>query len=90
MELELVGILGMIFIILAWIPETLQNFREKGKNLNFAFVGLYFFGSAFLAYHALLLKDTVFLTLNTIATIIALFNGYLIFAYRKKVGKRKR
>ncbi|VVB57281.1 Uncharacterised protein [uncultured archaeon] len=78
---EYVGLAGMVLIILAWIPETIQNCREKGRNLNLKFVALYLFGSLFLAYHALTINDEVFLALNGLATLIALFNASLILSH---------
>ncbi len=95
MDLDYLGLLGMALILIAWLPETWQNYKEKGKNLNLKFVLLYLFGSAFLTYHAYLLNDMVFLALNAIATLIAIINGYLILANRSgktkiKKAKKKR
>ena len=89
MDLDLLGLLGMALILIAWLPETWQNYKERGRNLNLKFVLLYLFGSAFLAYHAYLINDVVFLTLNAIATLVALINGYLILANRDVVSKKK-
>ena len=89
MDFDYLGLAGLLFILIAWLPETWQNYKEKGKNLNLKFVLLYLFGSAFLTYHAWLLNDMVFLSLNAIATLIALLNGWLILANRKG-GKKKK
>lgn len=89
MELEPIGTLGMLLLVIAWIPETIQNYKEKGKNLNPKFVVLYFVGATFLAYHALLLKDLVFLALNAITAILSIFNGYLIYVNRMQKNKLK-
>lgn len=89
MDFDYLGLAGMLLILIAWLPETWQNYKEKGKNLNLKFVLLYLFGSAFLTYHAWLLNDMVFLSLNAIATLIALLNGLLILANRKAKGKKK-
>ena len=73
----------MMLILIAWVPETLQNWNERGRNLNLNFVALYLFGSFFLAFHALEINDEVFFTLNGLATLIALFNAWLFLANRR-------
>ncbi len=85
--LEYIGIAGLALLIIAWIPETLQNWREKGKNLNLKFVCLYLFGSLFLAYHAYLINDAIFTWLNGLAAIMAMFNAVVILSRPKAGGK---
>ncbi len=85
-----IGLAGMLLIVLAWIPETLQNWKQKGKNLSLKFAVLYFFGSLFLAYHAYALDDPVFLALNGLAGLIAIFNACLILAGPKKTENAKK
>ena len=70
----------MVLILIAWIPESIQNWRDKGRDLNLKFVALYLFGSLFLAYHAFTLNDIVFLSLNSLATLIAVFNMAIILS----------
>jgi hypothetical protein len=48
---------------------------------------VYLVGDILLAYHAFLLNDLVFLTLNGIAAPIAFFNAYLIVRHQIGVGK---
>ncbi|MFH1306341.1 MAG: hypothetical protein ABIH83_01630 [Candidatus Micrarchaeota archaeon] len=84
---EYLGTAGMVLIIIAWIPETIQNWKEKGKNLNLKFVALYLFGSLFLTYHAWVIQDFVFLTLNLLATLIAIFNAFIILGNKRKRGR---
>jgi MtN3 and saliva related transmembrane protein len=82
---EYIGLAGMALLILAWIPETRQNWRERGQNLSLNFVCLYLFGALFLAYHAYRINDGVFLLLNALAALIALFNAAIILT-RPKTG----
>ena len=85
----------MALLIIAWIPETLQNWRERGRNLNLKFVCLYLFGDIFLAYHAYTINDGVFLLLNVLAGLIAIFNAAVILLHPggpkagKKGGRKK-
>ncbi|MCL6088794.1 MAG: hypothetical protein M1530_01365 [Candidatus Marsarchaeota archaeon] len=85
---EYIGLAGLVLILIAWIPETMQNWREKGRNLSLKFVALYLFGSLFLTYHAFTLNDMVFLTLNGLATLIALFNAAIILTHPKGPAKK--
>ena len=78
---EYIGLAGMALLIIAWIPETRQNWKEKGRNLNLNFVGLYLFGALFLAYHAFVIDDQIFLLLNVLATLIAVFNAAIILTH---------
>ena len=92
---EYLGVLGLLLILIAWIPETLQNYKEKGKSLNLKFVMLYMFGSLFLSYHAYALKDMVFFILNGLATVLGLFNFSIILLNKQcpkggKEGAKKR
>ncbi|MCX6773428.1 MAG: hypothetical protein NTY68_00310 [Candidatus Micrarchaeota archaeon] len=86
---EYISIVGLALLIIAWIPETLQNWRERGRNLNIKFVCLYLFGSLFLTYHAVIIKDAVFMYLNSVATLIALLNAIVILTNTKAKVSRK-
>ncbi len=85
---EYIGPAGLLLLLLAWIPETMQNWKEKGRNLNLRFVALYFLGSLALASHAYVLQDMVFVLLNGLATLIALFNGAIILTHPKRPAKK--
>jgi len=87
MILQYLGFAGLALLVIAWIPQSLQNFKEKGKNLNLKFVMLYLFGSAFLAAHAYFIGDLVFMALNSLAALIALSNACIIVFYWKKRRK---
>jgi len=89
--LEYVGFLGVLAILLAWIPQTAATIRSGECDLNVKFAILYCIGSFLLTVHAFLLKDLPFLTLNGIATIIALVNlDYALFPRKAfKLMKRR-
>ncbi|PIT84855.1 hypothetical protein COU37_01190 [Candidatus Micrarchaeota archaeon CG10_big_fil_rev_8_21_14_0_10_45_29] len=88
MVLQYLGFAGLALLVIAWIPETLQNYKEKGKNLNLKFVMLYLFGSAFLAAHAYLINDFIFMALNSLAALIALANACIIILPGKNKKRR--
>lgn len=80
---ETIGIAGLILLLIGWIPETVSNYKKKGKGLDFKFATLYFFGSILLAWHALNLNDLIFVALNVAAGIMAAINAWIILENRK-------
>ena len=81
---ELIGMAGLILLLIGWIPETISNYRKKGKGIDFKFATLYFFGSVLLAWHALNLNDLVFLALNTAAAAMAAINVWIILKNKER------
>ncbi|MEM4295365.1 MAG: hypothetical protein QXI89_01280 [Candidatus Anstonellales archaeon] len=77
-----IGFIGVVLILLGWIPETYSAIKEK-RTINPAFALLYAIGSSMLAYHALLLNDMAFLILNVVASLIAFLNLYLSVSFKK-------
>ena len=84
MDTQLISILGLTLLVIGWIPQTISNFKNKGKHLDLKFVILYFFGSVFLTWHALNISDMVFSFLNAFAGAIAAFNIWIILSNRNK------
>jgi uncharacterized protein with PQ loop repeat len=78
---ELFGILGMIFVVLAWIPQTIHTIRTKRVGIEKKFLWLYFFGCLFLVLYSLSISDYVFLGLNLISLILNGINLY--YSYRR-------
>ena len=81
---EAIGIAGLVLLLIGWVPETITNYKSKGKNLDFKFATLYFFGSVLLAWHAMNLGDLVFLALNAAAAAMAAINAWVILENRKR------
>jgi uncharacterized protein with PQ loop repeat len=78
---ELFGILGMIFVVLAWIPQTMRTIRTKRVGIEKKFLWLYLFGCLFLILYSLSISDYVFLGLNLISCILNGINLY--YSYRR-------
>lgn len=89
---EYLSIMGLALLAIAWIPETLQNWRERGRSLNLKFVCIYLLGSILLAYHAIIIKDAVFMCLSILAILMTLFNAIVIIAHPgiNKHNKKKK
>lgn len=71
MELDPYGLLGIILILIAWLPETIKNIRTVDIPIRIEFLILYTIGSFLLTIHAYILGDIIFLILNGIATILS-------------------
>lgn len=75
------GIIGLVLIALAWIPETLEIVKTKKNNLNLKFNLLYTFGSLSLTIYAIYLKDNIFIVLNAFAFFMSGIG--LIYKFKK-------
>ena len=71
---DLYGVVGIVFILVAWLPETIKNLRSSRVNIRMEFLILYTLGSLLLTVHALILADLVFIVLNGLATILSGIN----------------
>ena len=87
---EFLGIFGMIFIVFAWIPQTLATIRTKRVGIEEKFLWFYLFGCLFLALYAYYIDDYVFLWLNSIAFILNFINIYYFYRYEKNLVKQER
>lgn len=83
------GIAGIGFILLGWIPQTLETVRKGSCPLHPVFAILYALGSTVLIVYAYQIDDDVFLLLNGFAAVMALANLYYIARGLRKKGKGK-
>ena len=74
--MRFVGLLGLLCIAGAWIPQTLKTIREKRSDIGLAFLSLYTVGSISLTIYAVVNFDPIFLALNLLATIQSVINFY--------------
>jgi len=81
---EPIGLLGLIFLLIAWIPETIRNLRERRVKTRTEFLILYMLGSLLLTIHAIILFDIVFIILNLLATFLSGLNLIFKIAMRLK------
>ncbi len=85
--LDFLGFTGLIFILIAWLPETIKNIRNSAVNSRWGFLILYTIGSFLLTIYSLLLNNLVFSILNGLAVILAAINIFfkLRFNHNKKL-----
>jgi len=69
-----IGIIGMLLIVIAWIPQTIENIKNKSTGMNLKFIFLYLFGSTGLLVYSIIISDLVFMILNSGAAIQAFIN----------------
>ncbi|MEM3455023.1 MAG: lipid-A-disaccharide synthase N-terminal domain-containing protein [Candidatus Micrarchaeia archaeon] len=74
--LELAGIIGMILIVLAWIPQTLRTIRTKRVGVEPRFLWFYLFGCIGLIIYSIYINDPIFIGLNSISFLLNLINVY--------------
>lgn len=74
--MHFIGLIGLLCIAGAWIPQTVKTIREKRCDIGKPFLSLYTIGSVSLTVYAVLNFDPIFLALNLLATIQSLINFY--------------
>lgn len=74
--MQWVGYVGLVALVLCWIPQSLETFKHGRCTVNREFLVLVLIGNISLAVYAWSIGDTVFTSLNTISTAGVLFNVY--------------
>ncbi|MCX8202352.1 MAG: lipid-A-disaccharide synthase N-terminal domain-containing protein [Candidatus Micrarchaeota archaeon] len=89
---ELAGIIGMIFIVLAWIPQTIKTIKTKTVGIEPKFLWLYMFGCIGLILYSVYISDPIFIGLNSISLVFNLVNIYYCYKYpysgKNKINRR--
>jgi uncharacterized protein with PQ loop repeat len=79
----IVGIIGLVLIAIAWIPQIAKMIREKKSSVSIIFPVLYSLGSIALAIHSFIIDDLIFIILNSIASVMGLLGLFYSLKYRK-------
>jgi MtN3 and saliva related transmembrane protein len=74
--ISLLGLIGLICIVAAFIPETIQTIKQGKVKIPYPFLSLYFIGSALLTYYAFTRNDPVFMILNGLLVLESAINLY--------------
>ncbi|MFT4310751.1 MAG: hypothetical protein ACMXYC_03910 [Candidatus Woesearchaeota archaeon] len=67
MEL-IIGILGLVCLMIAWVPQTLLTLKHK-NHPPLSFTLLYFIGTILLITYSWFIQDIIFLLLNLVIGI---------------------
>ncbi|HLE31964.1 MAG TPA: hypothetical protein VJB38_05075 [Bacteroidota bacterium] len=83
MTLQWLGYVGLVALVLCWIPQSLETIRLGRCPVNLSFLVLASLGSFSLAIYAFSLGDPVFTVLNVLTTLGAMLNLYYRIFPRK-------
>ena len=62
----ILGVIGLILIAVAWLPQIIDIIKTKKSGLNIKFALIYVIGSFVLVIYSIQIKDTIFLILNSL------------------------
>ena len=85
---EIIGIIGGLLIIFAWIWETAEAVRGHKKLVDLKFSGIFLIAAILLTIYSWERQDMVFLWINIILMIILSIEIWFSI-HIKKVHKRK-
>jgi len=80
----IIGIIGLVLIAVAWLPQIIDTIKTKKSGLNIKFALIYVIGSFVLVVYSIQIKDTIFLILNSLATLMSFTGLFYTIKYRKK------
>jgi len=73
---NIIGFVGLILLIVAWLPETIDVIKKGKVMMPYSFLILYLIGVISLAIYSVILKDLVFSILNILLIFEAAINLY--------------
>ncbi len=79
----IIGIIGLILIVIAWIPEIVEIIKTKRNNLNIGFPLLYTLGSLLLVVYSIQIKNWIFIILNSSALLLSSIG--LLYTIKSKI-----
>ena len=79
-----IGIIGLILLAIAWIPQTYSVIKRKESNIDFKFGVLYVLGSLILVYYSIKINDIIFIVLNSVVALMSAVSLYFSTGKRKK------
>ena len=80
----MIGIIGLVILALAWIPQTYSVIKKKKSNIDYKFGILYVIGSLILVAYSIQIKDYIFLILNSTVALMSAISLYFSINKRKK------
>ena len=80
---EVIGLLGMLLLVSAWVPQTLETIRTRRCPLNLEFVIIYVAAASLLTGYSYLVGDWIFFTLNFLSALQSAINLAIKLTERK-------
>ena len=84
---EWFGLIGMVCIVVAWIPQTLRTIRTKKVGVEPKFLWFYLFGCIGLVIYSVYIQDAIFIGLNSISFLLNFINIFYHYKYGSKNRK---
>lgn len=84
----IIGIIGMLLIVVSWIPEILETIKNKGKGINPAFLAILTAGNVCLLIYSIQIGDLLFITLNSVLLCTTLVEGGIEVHFMLQKKKR--
>lgn len=81
---EIIGLVGLLFIVLSWIPQLIHTIKTKKSGLNLKFGLSQFMGSLFLIVYAYMVDQPLWTVLNVFAAILIAINLRYVFKEKLK------
>ena len=68
------GMIGAVFILVAWLPQTIKSLKDRERDESWAFMLLYTFGTLLLLVHSVRINDIPFTLLNGVILAVSCVN----------------
>ncbi|MFH0830186.1 MAG: hypothetical protein V1887_03435 [Candidatus Aenigmatarchaeota archaeon] len=82
----IVGVLGAIFILGAWVFETYEGVKKHKALIDLRFAAVYALGNGSLILYSWFVHDPVFLVINaSILAVVAFEIAYTLTKLKKRV-----
>jgi lipid-A-disaccharide synthase-like uncharacterized protein len=70
----ILGVIGLAFLVIGWIPQTIKVIKDKKSGIDLRFGALYATGSLLLMIYAIQINDYIFMALNALATLMSVIS----------------
>jgi len=80
---EVIGLLGMLLLVSAWIPQTVETIKARKCPLNLQFIIIYVTASTLLTVYSYIIGDWIFFALNFLAALQSAINLAVKLAEKK-------
>ncbi|BAD85395.1 hypothetical membrane protein, conserved [Thermococcus kodakarensis KOD1] len=71
---EIIGLLGMLLLVSAWVPQTWETVKTRKCPLNMKFIVIYVTAATLLTIYSWIIGDWIFFTLNFLSAFQSAIN----------------
>lgn len=83
----MIGAIGAIFILSAWVFETYESVKRHKALMDLKFAAVYALGNGSLMVYSWLVHDPIFFAINaSILTVVIFEVVYTLLKLKKRVG----